>query len=120
MSLDQYTEEEKTAALIFAAAAVLTVLLVCATGCASAPPIPCLPDIEYQEVAVQTPCVISVDLLPPLILPEYPPFEPTKEWAAQAQFITKEIRSILEARDKAYAKKLTGHNSLEPACASTH
>lgn len=97
----------------------LFVLLAGLMGCASTP-IPCLPEIEYQEVAVQTPCVIDVDLLPPLELPEYSPFEPTKEWADGARETTKEIRSILEARDAAWEKKVSEHNRLGPKCKSSH
>lgn len=100
--------------------ATLWVLLVVGLqGCASAP-IPCIPDIEYQQVNVPRPCIIPVALLPDLVLPEYPEFDGgSVEWASEVRSVAKERESILLAREAAYAGKLSQHNELEPQCKPT-
>lgn len=104
--------------ILFLVALVIVIfgLALALGGCRSTPAIP---QIEYQEVAVPQPCVVGIEPLKTLELPQYPPFDPNdpKEWALQVEKVAKQREAMLQARVNALTFKIDEHNKLEPKCA---
>lgn len=105
---------------------ILVVLLIylCAIGCRHSTPLPdpC-PEPRVQEVLIDRPCVIVVEPLGDLALPEYPTNpghdadeEEWKAWALKVAEVTDQREALLRARVAAWVRKIEEHNALEPRC----
>lgn len=101
--------------VLLLSALVVLIFGLALCGCRSTP---CIPQVEIQEVNVPQPCVVTIEELPPLALPEYPPFnaDDPKEWALQVEQIDKQREALLNARIDALNFKIAEHNKLEPRC----
>lgn len=95
-------------------------LIVAISGlaCTTRKPVPCAPDIRWQDRVEKVSCIIQIADLPAVELPQYPPFDEADPaaWAKEVRRVAKERERIYEDYIRAYRMKLSEHNRLEPKC----
>jgi len=86
------------------------------SGCASQPV--CIPEIQIQEVLVETQCAIRIE---PVVCAEeiaFPPFDPAdpKAWALEVQEIDTQNKVNAKACEEALRLQIAEHNRSEIMC----
>lgn len=103
---------------------MVVAIVVFTTGCSSTPKNPCPePTIKIVVQKEAVPCVVVVEPLPdlePIAIPPWPHDADEGElrsWVLALGRTIEERMKVLEARDAAWAAKVTAHNDQLPKCA---
>jgi hypothetical protein len=98
---------------------IALMLVTMVAACSSTlDPVPDSPDVDIQEVFLDKPCIVQIEIIASAILLAYPAFseEEAKAWAKEFRRINKRNLALKDAEIRALRHQITKHNKLEPKC----